>query len=116
MKVLHEEVVPLEISLDNVSFTAAGLLFQYTATEPTVLIPDRGSMEGGGNLTIQGHNLHGGSHYVCAFDELRDGVYDGVYDAVYASLSPASYDATRDEVRCVAPRVSTHTGTAGACL
>ena len=33
------EVVPLEVSLDNVSFTSAGLLFQYTATQPTVLIP-----------------------------------------------------------------------------
>ena len=87
----HSEKVPLEISLDNVPYTSAGLLFQYSASEPLTLIPDRGSMTGGGLCTIQGHELHGGSHYMCSFG---------------SAIEAATYDADRDEVRCIAPKAN----------
>ena len=59
------EKVPVEIALDNVSFSSAGLLFQYTAAQESTFgfIPDLGSISGGGLVTIQGKNMHGGSHY-----------------------------------------------------
>ena len=88
----YSETVPLEVSLDNVSYTASGLLFQYTSESlPLALLPDRGSTAGGGVCVIQGDDLHGGSNYTCMFG---------------LAVVPGTYDIIRDEIRCVAPSSS----------
>ena len=44
---MYSNVIPVEVSIDNTSFTSAGLLFQYTTSAPSILLPDRGSMVDG---------------------------------------------------------------------
>ena len=84
--------VPLEVSLDNVSFSASGYLFRYYEAVPAgTVTPRSGLSAGGGRCTLQGGgggSLFGGDDYKCAFDGVQ---------------SEATYDVARDEVTCVAP-------------